>query len=51
MPPKTVTIINSKLPEGANTAEVFEGAAEVFIAQDNGWKIAPKSQQPDAPKS
>lgn len=51
MPPKIVTIINSKLPEGGNTAEVHEDAAEVFIAQNNGWKLAPKSQQPDTPKS
>lgn len=46
---KSVVIVNSKLPDGENTATVPERSLHVWEAR--GWKVAPKSQQPEAPKS
>lgn len=49
MPPKRVLIRHPKLPDGENTALVSERT--VPIHEKQGWKVAPKTQQPEEPKS
>ncbi len=49
MSSKSVVIVNSKLPEDGNTATVPERSLHVWEAQ--GWKLAPKTQQTEPPKS
>lgn len=49
MATKRVLIRHPKLPDGANTALVSERS--VPIHEKAGWKLAPKTQQPEPPKS
>lgn len=47
MPQNKVTMVHKDLPDQSIT--VVESAVRVHKA--NGWREAPKSQQPEAPKS
>lgn len=47
--PESVVIINSKLPDGENTATV--PARSLHVWEEQGWKVAPKAKQEPDTKS
>lgn len=46
MAPKKVTLVHKDLPDQPATV----GVRHAEILKENGWKVAPKSQQTDTPK-